>query len=511
MAQIVYRANLNSTAFPIKSTHAGQSIIVKQYDNDYVAAVDSAEAPDKDIGIPQAYYMHNVVPNAHGLNSIGYDREVTGIPGVNNFRRVHRVLDAQGAKAYLGTTADDRLFILQGASTSWKEINSVPGSAGKLKTVAYVQGQTYFYIQGMGPYQYDFDNEAFVQIIFTGLDQSQIKGITGVAGYIIAYSKDAVSWSSTTDPTDFVPSTITGAGGGGVEGAEGAITIILETVTGMIIYTETNAVAGVYSGNANYPFNYRKVVGCGGLADYTLAVADGNVGAQYAYTTYGLQLIGVQSANTIFPGVTDFLAGAFFEDFDEATDQFILEKLDNNMVKKMALVSGRYLVISYGKTSYTHALLYDISFKRWGKLKIPHIQVFEYNLNSPEVTETPKKSIGILGTDGSINIVNFEFDDPHSKGVLLLGKYQYIRQRKISLQTATFENIGNEELCKIKGLTSQEGKSFTNSEDGYLLTKEDYLKTYGFQDTTGTNFSILAVGGFYIISLVLSINVHGRL
>jgi hypothetical protein len=70
---------------------------------------------------------------------------------------------------------------------------------------------------------------------------------------LLAWNETTLYWSSTTDPTDFTPSLATGAGSGGVQNIKGAITIAAPISTGLIVYSNQNAVAAVYSGNARFP------------------------------------------------------------------------------------------------------------------------------------------------------------------------------------------------------------------------------------------------------------------
>ena len=72
MAQITYRANLSAKSFPFISDNWGRTVIVPQYDNTFNRELSSQEDSDRDVGIPQAYYMHNVMPTAQGFQSVGW-------------------------------------------------------------------------------------------------------------------------------------------------------------------------------------------------------------------------------------------------------------------------------------------------------------------------------------------------------------------------------------------------------------------------------------------------------
>jgi hypothetical protein len=71
MAQIRYRANLSAKDFVYSSQQWGRSVVLKQYDQNFSRQIVSPTDPDKDIGIPQIFYCHNVFPQAQGFQSVG--------------------------------------------------------------------------------------------------------------------------------------------------------------------------------------------------------------------------------------------------------------------------------------------------------------------------------------------------------------------------------------------------------------------------------------------------------
>jgi hypothetical protein len=221
---------------------------------------------------------------------------------------------------------------------------------------------------------------------------------------MIAYSTNAVAWSSLISPTDFTPSLQTGAGGGQVQSIKGVITCGAPTSNGFILYTAQNAVAVLYTNNAQYPFNFNECIGAGGISTLERVTFDSDSGNNYAYTSFGMQVIKAKSAETILADVTDFLAGQYFEDFNEATLAFEYSILTAPMQKKLTFVADRYLVISYGITSLTHALVYDSVQKRMGKLKLNHVACFQYDLLTDLVSDIPRKSIAFVASSGTISL-----------------------------------------------------------------------------------------------------------
>lgn len=511
MARVPYRANLSALAFPFLSEFSGQSVIIKQIDQNFIASQISREDLDKDIGIPQLIYCHNVIPTAQGYQSISYTVLISAIWGVTNFAGVFSVIDStSGNRAYVGYTATGVFYYSTDPYYSWTLIGTFASLAGKQHTTAYINGITYIYFANVGCYKFNFTTYTLDSVTLTGLTVAEVLGIVSVQGYLLAWSKSTIAWSSLIDPTDFVPSLVTGAGGGAVQGAKGDIVCCVSHTIGLVIYTNQNAVAAPVSGNSRYPFNFRELVGSGGIADMDLVTADANTGNHYAYTTSGMQLISLQQAQTVMPELTDFLAGAVFEDLDTTSRTFIITLLSSTMKKRMALVSDRYLVISYGITSFTHALIYDIAYKRWGRFRQDHIEVFEFSLLAAEVVETPRRSIAFLKSNGEVDIVEINTRDTEADGVVILGKYQQIRSRNFVLQEVTVENIPEfASQFQCADMWSMDGKNVTGIDDGYLMENTGMLRRYTFR-REAVNHTLYFRGAFHLVSLEVDGHVGGR-
>ena len=547
-----------------------------QADNAFNRQLASQEDTDRDVGIPQAYYMHNVMPVAQGFQSIGYTQINGSAAPATPFTSIWTIRDSTDTKAFLGVTSGGAFYINNGTGWIYKMTVAFTGPV----TTAYVSGISYIFLGMSGCYRYDFGTAAFVAVTLTGLDATKVVGITGAVGYLLAWTVPipavaltfttavgsavllgavttgvvinqvvtgagiptgstviaispgvsvtisqvataagtvsisfgsmaaGIAWSSTLDPTDFVPSLITGAGGGNVEGARGAITYCVAHTLGFIVYTTNNAVAAVYSNNARYPFTFREILSSGGLSSLDLVGYDANSGNHYAYTTSGLQLVGTSQTQTILPEVTDFISGKYFEDYDEISGTFNRVVLTATMVKKINVISDRYLIISYGINGLTHVLVYDISLKRFGKLKIPHVSTIEYLLVSTGVTEIPKQSMGFLQADGTIKIVDFGAYSSTSSGVIALGKYQYVRARLMQLNTVAFENVYNQNTISLSILSALDGKNAVSSVPE-KLSGVGTQAVYGCR-ASGINHSLIVKGNFLLESLVLQFSVDGK-
>lgn len=506
MAQVSYRANLSAKAFPFISENFGRSIIVAGQDQNFSRQVVSAEDQDKDIGIPQLYYCHNVMPHANGWQSIGYINILPAAPAITDFSSIFLIRDGSDNKAYFGVKSNGDFYISDGTGAPW--VFKQSGVVGKLVTVAYVSGVTYIYVANTGCYKYNFSTGAFVSVTLTSLTAANVIGITYSAGYLIAWTSSAVAWSSTTDPTDFTPSLTTGAGGGAVESARGAITYLVPHTLGFIVGTADNCIAALYQNNTRYPFQFREIVNSGGMTSLDLVTWDSNSSSLYAYTTSGLQLISTSQTQTVFPEITDFISGRYFEDFDDTLSTFVTTVLSSPMQKKLTIVADRYLVMSYGITELTHAIVFDITLKRYGKLKVTHVQAFTYMLATAGIQEIPRQSLAFLKKDGSVQVVDFSIGSPNLNGTLILGKYQYVRSRFLQLDQIALESVRPTQTFSLKVLTSLDGKNMVSSTPT-LSYSSGLAREYSCR-AIGLNHSLLCQGGFVLDSLVLNFNIHGK-
>lgn len=502
MGQLTYRANLTAAEIPMLSDFQGRSVIVAGIDQNFSRQLVSARNKDKDIGLPQVYYAHNVVPTDAGLLAVGYNK-VAGPPAVPDatFGDIFVVQDPNNNTALFCHCSSGNNYVLLGASFNWQLITAVSPATGQSVSTANVNGQTYIYFGGTGCYRYDFGSNSLVSVTLISLTPANILGIVAANGYLIAYSTVAIVWSSTINPLDFAPSLLTGAGGGGVQGLKGNIVTCLVHSYGFIIYTQRNAIGATYTNNAQYPFSYQEIIGSGGVSGFNVVAFDANSTDHYAFTTAGLQSISIQSSQVLFPWVTDFLSGRVFEDFNESTLQFINQTLTTDMMVKLTTISDRYLVISYGINAFTHALMYDVGLERWGKFKVTHVDCFEYLYLSQTVVDTPKRSIGFCQADGSVLVVTMGYDTVNSDGVMLLGKYQYLRGQFTTMLEVQLENIRPGSPFKLQLLTSVDGKN-NIAANVYAVPTPGSLSRYLCR-STGRNHSLLVVGSFHLSSLQL--------
>ena len=268
----------------------------------------------------------------------------------------------------------------------------------------------------------------------------------------------------------------------------------------------------MYSGNSRYPFNFKEVVSSGGVSSNDYITYDANTGNQYAYTTSGFQTVSATATQTLFPELTDFLAGQELEDFDETTLKFTSYVLTSPMKKKVTAVADRYLVISYGISSLTHAIVYDMTQDRYGKLKVAHTTCFEFQYLDPTQADAPRRSVAFLKSDGSVYIMNPSVTNVNAKGVILFGKFQYVRSRLLTMEGFEMQNVFPGQVCNAYLWSAPTGGTIAtaNWTPMYDATQNNETQRFYKCRQTAVNHSIMLIGGFAVASAVLTFHIAGR-
>lgn len=415
---------------------------------------------------------------------------------------------------------------------------AIPQSA--IVTSAYINGKTYIYYQNIGCMYYDQTAKVMQMVALNGLVLTKLKGICAANGYMIAYDDTTIAWSNAANPEDMFPSLITGAGGGPVQFTNGKIQFCLSISGGFLLYCERNVVGATYTANVRYPYVFGEVAGSGGCQSPTEVTWQGNLSSHTAWTTAGIQQLTKSTSELMYVQATDFLSGLSFEDFDEVSLTLSLTYLQNPVATKLSIVAERWVVISYGVNfpDFTHALVFDLALKRWGKLKIKHRSCFEWNapniygavaygglVNTSygtlsnttygalasagvAVTEITKKNLCFMQADGTIQAVNFDIVETFADGVLILGKFQFQRNKFIVHQRTDVETVLNGNNFAAYLINSLNGKDLLAAEEMNILLEGQMMRRFG-KRRTGQNFSLLFTGSFNLTSVLLDVMMAG--
>lgn len=543
MSQITYSANLAADDFPLLSQLQSRTVIVGKIDQDYELEVNSSQKLQKERRLPQAYYAHDVMPSGQGYQSIGYLPKIAKHPTATDFKGAFVLRDPSENKT-LYSPAAGRNYVWDRNFNEWRSINPISAVETNLVTVAYLNGETYIFYEKTGCFKYNKATQLFDSVVLIGLVVANINGICAAQGFLLAWDDlNFIYRSQPASPLNFTPDSALGSGAGIPEDIRGKIVVVLPIANGYIVYTTANMVAAVFQTNIRYPFNYKEISGSSGIVSPDHVSWRDNVGDHYAWTIAGLQKVNKSQAIPIFPEVTDFLIAKIFEDYNTTTDLFEVTKLTAQLNVQVTVVGSRYVVISYGITDslFTHAIVYDLAFKRFGKVKINHIACFTYvvpNL-SGDITwdmldglswddlgdttwmdletqlrteETPKEILGFLGINGLVSIVNFDLIQINNMGVVVFGKYQYVRERLLTLDSVDLENIDVGANFLLTHLVSIDGKSTTFKNNLFLKLSVDGLRSYNTirPQNTGKNHTLIGKGTFNLTSMELKFHTDGR-
>lgn len=537
MAQQTFSCVLNAASFPFLSDFAPRTVIIPALDNtvrnpiSYTGTTDS-----QDIKLPQVIYCHNVFPTGEGLMSVGFESKLAGISGADDFDQAITLRD-EDENTFLYSPANGKNYIYTANNAEWISVDPITDFTGRQVTRAYVNGRTFICYEKYGIFEFDREAETFTQVSTTYINQEEIICITASNNYLVACSATTVYWSSLIDVLDFEPSFETGAANLIPQDIKAAIVAVHQMPGGFIIYTAKNAVSAVYSSNAKAPFIFKEISNSGGVTSPEHVTSDSTLGAQYAWTTGGLQKLTSNTAEVLFPECTDFLAGFVFEDF---TTSLVKTTLTSPLSVKLSYISSRYLVISYGITqgNYTHALVYDTALKRWGKLKVTHVDCFLYpypNLIGPltyddlagvsydeledttydelEISQTtsipPKRGMAFLKSDGSVELAVFDYREFTDTSVLILGKYQLTRSSKTCLQEVALESPSENNSLSLQILPSIDGKTLGAAVTPAINNFKSSLKVRVYNKrVVAENYSLLITGSFELSCILMTVTKH---
>lgn len=546
MARQTFRLNLGSAEFPLLNYLYGRSIVFPQQDMHYILpnAFSGSEA-DKNIGIPQLMFCENVMPASYGYQSIAYSVALQGAAGASDFDQAFYLRDAAENRVLFvpgvtGTTA--KRYTYDATANVWN-FSSVAIPSGAKCTVAHIKSRTFV--------KFEFDDEFFewtglwAVVAVPALTATNIKGITAANAYLIAYDRNTVYWSSTLDPVDFIPSLVTGAGSQRILSTRGSIVVCYPTDDGFIIYTTVNTIVARFSGNIRFPWTFKEIKNSAGIdnnQEHAAPQGDGN--NIYVYTTNGLMTYGMNKAQQEFPAVNEFFGCREMEVWNAVTKEIDAVTLADKFLIKIEFVANRWLVISYGATSFTHALVYDSALKRWGKLRIDHVDCFEFFGNPGTVGSVtaltwlqlpgtwtqqnntwaeyggiisggaasltvPYRSLAFLQASGQVRTVDFTFANTTDDAVLIIGRLQFMRNNQWTVHEIEAEQMGPEVTNKLQLWSSPDGLNYPSKIYPYQVVRTGRAQKWNTRVSAVTH-ALVFTGNFNLNTVIARGTIGGK-
>lgn len=549
MAKYRFRTAINAATFPLNAVLQARTVLQPQLDTTVRNAVTYyGTAESKEIEVPQMYYCENIMPTAEGLQSVNYEKIIQGLSGAMDFDQGITLRDAD-ENNFLFVPARGKNYVYNARTGQWVPSSSITGWEGSLITRAYVNGRTFICYEGLGVYEYNSTLGTFTHLALAlppGITEAMIRGIGSSSNYLISFTDITVYWSSLVDPLDFIPSLITGAGFSIPQDVKGQITAVLGISGGYVVYTAKNAVAAVYTNNSRAPFIFKEISNAGGVLSYEQVTSEQTSGQHYAWTTGGFQKISIQGAETISAAVNDFIAGRMYETYNRLTKQVDVHYTATPEFNvKLAYIGSRYVILSYSTSGdgFNYALVLDTVLKRWGKIKIDHVDCFNYpypniigaiayqdlpstpysalsatsykDTATGSISDPPSKlTIGFLQQDGTVKLLRMDYEkDAQDDAVAIFGKFQLVRANLMTLQQFTLEGVYQDTFTKnpffkVYAAAAIDGFKPAAVHEMKLLRVSDKLAVYA-KRTTGLNVTLICEGTFALSSALLEVTNEG--
>lgn len=423
MAQQVWRLPTENASFPLLSGLAGRTVAIPNQDVAYQKPQDIPRFRAKLV------YCHNVLPISEGLKSVAFTQKVAAVsPAVTTFDEAWQVVDSAGNYGIFSPAAGANYFY-PSAGPAWLSTPVVPATPVR-SSKATVGGQSYICYGLTDVYTINCATGVLTSAGLTGVTPStDIIGITSANNYLIAWNATTIFWSSPTNPVDFVPSLITGAGSGSPTELRGSILACYPALNGFYVYTTENIILATYSGNVQYPWVFKDIAGAMAIKDaenVTHAAVDIY---NFAITAGGVVRFTSQGTEPVFPEVSEFLAAKQLEDYNGTA--LSLTTVTGGFSSRITRIGARYIVISYGQVAntFTHALVYDLALQRWGKLKITHTYCFAY---PQQLVVDPLHQMAFMTSGGVISTVDLS-NAAVGSGVAMIGGISVARGTMLTL------------------------------------------------------------------------------
>lgn len=551
MPQYSYRGNLSAATFPLTLAKSGRSVIMGLLDQNFDRRVDPAGDTTKNVGIPQAIYLENVLPTYDGYQSLGFVPATNNVPTIGgavvNCSVKMPVKDSSSGFAF------GAQFIFQFYNTDVvRAIVAEPdfpayGNAWSVPTVpvgfkspqtsddvfwAHSQGRTFCLIIDtvpVTPVPKLYELTGVAPVVFTDVTAAVTgmpasgswRSIAGTYNYLVINTFDAVYWSSLVNPLDFVASLVTGAGSQAIGANLTWINFLMTGAVGFYCFTRNNIVVAQYTGNRAYPWRFVPVENSAVVMRKTDVVSSVEADDIFVHTVKGqVHHIQGKNAEQIIPDVTDYLErDVDIDTLTWATGLFTTAKstglVNTKLQTRLWFVCERYLIISYNivASHYQDALVFDIMLRRLGKIKTPHTHIYEdgvgfsifdaigaapyvFNRVSTDIHET--WAGGTLTHDGKIVFGNFSF----KRGVITA-------LEQIDIEATSDQSIAGTKLFEVKYMGTTDDSTYTDVVVPYLFQLSRYSAKY-LLHKNATSFRIGFRGQFRISMLSLIFHQDGN-
>jgi hypothetical protein len=482
----------------------------------------------KNMEPPKLVWAQNILPTDRGLSTVLFstyaDDTVADAADHNDMIRVYTVWDETGDLAAYYFYANGNHVVFKTSTGLW-EILMSGGNTTRPISVVYVNGRTYVHAYGGSVYYFEAGFTGMGVEPILDLDPAVVLGFTSTLNYAIAWDEQFVYWSAPGMTGIWGPldgTILTGAGSTQVIDLVGQRVTCQRINNGFIIYGTTNIVAARYSGNSRNPWIFRGLESSAPLVKMDGVNSSDSSSSQFAWTTEGLKEINLTKCENIFPEVSKYLSGITFTTsdndgtFTENTSTVAGEKVP--LAVKCAFIGDRYFTISYGSaggTSFPLALIFDVSLKQWGILRIDHVDLFElldiYDFNG---TPTGDRNWGIIGVLSNTGVVysakpiegsNYQAADIVTISEIIIKEIKMSFNLASSINNIRIEGYAAPSAVEVLSFAATDTANPVVSFTNFPVSSKSWLG-----DSAGLYHQIRMAGIFNITGMLIDINSLGR-
>lgn len=534
MAKYTISGTLSAITCPLISRHVREPVLVGKYDINYSKQIDSNEKQvDKETTLPVILYADNVLPTFYGYKSATFITLLERISADAEIQFAEAVTIADGTSyiyAYVidaVTTANTGHWIakVEDGILSWDKLASETFTGLPVITIATINGRVFINFAGVKTKELTAGTIADVTL--TGLTAANILGIFASSGYLLTWTTSQVLWSALEDPTDFVPSDITGAGGASIQELRGRIIFCRGYANGFLVYSDLNAVYAQASADFRFPFIYKEMPGLAGISTID-SVSTGDPLTPYVFSGPGIFKITKTGAQPVLAEFNNLIAGHIIDVFNGSD---FIEYQDAAIDAKLASIPGGIVIGSYGLSSseeFSNFIYYAAELNRYSKLTFPHSFVvsfpydtittfstiaqkqldiystvgddsYEEDSTSGPAAVRGNSLVALISKDGKITILIEQLNAPGT-GTIIFGPYQMLRDASNTVTDIEFSSVIVEET-DVSVLTSYTGAHID------LVTPLEGIQ-YGKKGiyparVTGLSHAICITGSFDLSSMLL--------
>lgn len=567
MPQIAYRGNLSAATYPMTIAEAGRSVVIPGPDNNFDRRVDP-QGEQSDAGIPQAIYLENVLPTTNGYQSVGYLSPTVPMVVPSGAVDIVRTFSSWSSPTTLtGTPARWQSGVVTKISLFfWNNGKVTSGTFGEIEvsvfdgaglptvfsynsdilfdlfSTANVAGVCYlFHNEKLYTVEHAYDNAVPPAVVIRDVTATVLPAlfcqnkvaIVGSSNYLIFLDTTTVYWSSTTTPTDFQSSLVTGAGQIDPNNTDGAMWYAVDSREGFYILSSNNTIQAKYTGNARYPWKFVVIKGSQGLSYPREQLVFGSTDSNYTVVFESDKQIKLYSDTTgsdFLVALNNYFKNTVRADLDYSTNLFSEQYVRTDFAP-VFIYANRYILVSVDNrigdaptlAQYTGVIVIDLQTSRIGRLKIDHDYILTVDKSINTATGYIEPLLCFVNVvDNTLKYLNLDIYNKQvytsceydtMQGAILLGKFQHVRSRMVQIEEVELEGPQNKAIISSPNfsavlLPSLDGRNFDTPVPLTPSYQSGGLVSYNAH-SVGKNVSLLVKGAFSLNTLQLRYQIRG--